>query len=176
MEKSSSSRKIEKSEPPFKLLMSIAAIHYQEYLCGEGKKDEKRGKKGLFLSVPCIIPPIDPDYRQLVLPSQFSCSNRIFLLCPSGICGETICLCPSRLLQPLPGPVPCFSTTCSASFPLKFISCAVAENVFWSPAVAHHCPAIMLHEYFFSEPITQTLDLPFSCWSNGSCLSLVAAS
>lgn len=42
--------------------------------------------------------------------------------------------------------------------------------------MAHHCPAVMLHEYFFSEPITQISDLSFSCWSNGSGLSVVAAS
>lgn len=51
--RSSSSRKIEKPEPPFKTaheLTSIAAIHYQQYLCRKGKKEE--GTKGIIFISP----------------------------------------------------------------------------------------------------------------------------
>lgn len=145
--RSSSSRKTEKPETPFKTaheLTSIAAIHYQEYLCAEGKKRKNR-EKGIV-----SISPLHNSLHRSRLQATSAAKpiqlfKQSFPPVPQWYLWGTICLCPS---QPLPGPVPCSSTACSASFPLKFISCFVAENVFWSPAVAHHCPAIILHEYF----------------------------
>lgn len=145
--RSSSSRKIEKPETPFKTaheLTSIAAIRYQEYLCAEGKKRKQREKGIVFIS------PLHNSFHRSKLQATSAAKpiqlfKQSFPPVSQWYLWGTICLCPS---QPLPGPVPCSSTACSASFPLKFISCFVAENVFWSPAVAHHCPAIILHEYF----------------------------
>lgn len=63
--------------PPFKTapeLTSTKEIHYQEYRCGEGRKEdeEKKEKKGSSVSMPHVICSIGPGYKQPVLLSQSS--------------------------------------------------------------------------------------------------------